>query len=446
MTFLDHKRLTNPTLRLDVDGLRRGDYSDKYFENIVHVLEGARAAGYTFSGTSARALPVDPSGLRVGDIQVEAQIFNRRAPFAIAAGVDVALNMLRHVTGYYDGDTFVETWDRLEVEAVEDGVFTHYEGDSEDVEPVIKVRGCYRDFALLETPILGVLTRASRIATSVYEVLKVANGKPVLFFPARFDLPEVQAADGYAYWLAVERYNHESGHRLPASVSTDAQARWWGGRGGGTIPHALIACYLGDTTEAMLAFATHLPVEVPRIVLADFNNDVVSASLDTLNAFWPRYRDAYLANDAEGMRRWTLYGVRLDTSANMRDASLEPDGPTGVNEALVYNVRRALDGAWTGWDVENRLLNVAEAYCRSVKIVVTGGFHRDRVAQFERDGVPVDVYGVGSTFLRNDPRTNTDYTMDIVRVLIDGHWAEMAKTGRKPGSHPDLKPVNLADL
>ena len=75
---------------------------------------------------------------------------------------------------------------------------------------------------MLETPILGVLTRASRIATNVYEVLRVCSGKPVLFFPARFDLPEVQAVDGYAYWLAVQRYNcdHETATSRPPSAPT----------------------------------------------------------------------------------------------------------------------------------------------------------------------------------------------------------------------------------
>ena len=29
---------------------------------------------------------------------------------------------------------------------------------------------------------LGVMTRASRVATNVYQVLEVSNGKPVLFF------------------------------------------------------------------------------------------------------------------------------------------------------------------------------------------------------------------------------------------------------------------------
>src|SRR5262249_33241154 len=136
--------------------------------------------------------------------------------------------------------------------------FTQYAGDAEEVQPVIRIRGRYRDFALLETPILGVLTRASRIATAVYNVLQAANGKPVLFFPARFDLPEVQSVDGYAYWLAVQRYNHDSGKRVNPLVSTNAQGAWWGGRGGGTIPHALIAAFLGDTAEATVAFARYV--------------------------------------------------------------------------------------------------------------------------------------------------------------------------------------------
>ena len=58
MTLFDHRRLTNAVLKLDIDGLRRGIYSDKYFENIVGVMQGARAASYTYSGLHPRALPL----------------------------------------------------------------------------------------------------------------------------------------------------------------------------------------------------------------------------------------------------------------------------------------------------------------------------------------------------------------------------------------------------
>ncbi len=444
MTIFDHKRLPSSLFKLDVDGLRRGYYSDKYFENIVQVLQGAKAAGYTFAGQSPRELPVDPSGLSIGDIIVEAQVFNRRSPFAVVAGVDGALAMLRHATGYFEGDRFVDTVSQLQVESVEDGVLTHFAGDTEDVEPVIKIRGRYRDFALLETPVLGILTRASRVATNVYKVAQAAKGKSLLFFPARFDLPEAQAVDGYAYWLAIQRYNADTGAKVVPFVSTDAQAAWWGGRSGGTVPHALIACFLADTAEAMLAFAQYVPANVSRVVLADFNNDTIGAALSTLSAYWPNYLEALKSGDVEGQKRWTLMGVRLDTSANMRDVAVQPDGPTGVNPELVRLLRDALNHAWETWNVPVQWSDAAKEYCRNVKIVVSGGFSIAKIERFENESVPVDMYGVGSSLLRNAEDTNTDYTLDLVRVNVHGTWVDIAKMGRKADDNPDLKPVDLS--
>ncbi len=443
MTIFDHLRLSSSLLKLDVDGLRRGYYSDKYFENIVQVLQGAKNAGYTFAGESPRPLGIDPHGLPIGDIEVEAQIFNRRAPFALVAGVDAALAMFRHVTGYFEGDHFTETVSQLQIESVEDGVFTHFAGDTEDVQPVIKVRGRYRDFALLETPVLGVLTRASRIATNVYHVAKAARGKSLLFFPARFDLPEVQSVDGYAYWLAIQRYSADAGANVTPFVSTDAQAAWWGGHSGGTVPHALIACFLADTAEAMLAFARYVPSNVSRVVLADFNNDSIGAALATLGAYWPHYLEALQSGNADTQKRWTLMGVRLDTSANMRDASLQPDDPTGVNPVLVRLLRQALDHAWESWNVPIQWSDAAQTYCRNVKIVVSGGFNVAKIERFEQDAVPVDMYGVGSSLLRNAEDVNTDFTMDLVRINVHGKWVDIAKFGRKADDNPDLKPVDF---
>ena len=102
----------------------------------------------------------------------------------------------------------------MEVWAVHDGSEAPYDGDVLNVTPVMQVRGRYRDFAILETPTLGALTRGSRVATNVYEVLKAARGKQVLFFPARFDAHEVQAADGYAYQIAVQLFNQNFGKSL----------------------------------------------------------------------------------------------------------------------------------------------------------------------------------------------------------------------------------------
>jgi nicotinate phosphoribosyltransferase len=320
------------------------------------------------------------------------------------------------------------------------------DGDPEDVLTVIEIRGRYRDFALLETPILGVLSRASRIATNVYELLQVSNGRQVLYYPARFDVPQVQAIDGYAYWLAVQRYNAEYKQNIQPVVSTDAQGEWWGGHGKGTIPHALIAAFGSDDTEMMLNFTRHIPPETPRILLADFNNDTVGASLATLTAFWQHYRAAYETGDEAGMKMYTLNGVRLDTSAKLRDVSLDADDPKGVSPVLVRTVRSALNNAWHTWDVPASLEEVAKEFCRSVQIVVTGGFNREKVDLFERARAPVDAYGVGSSFLSNAKDTNTDFTMDVVRVYHEGQWIDVPKVGRRPCDNPDLRRINLNEF
>ncbi|MFQ3658053.1 MAG: nicotinate phosphoribosyltransferase [Anaerolineae bacterium] len=445
MSVFDGRRLGWSMVGLDVESLRRGDYSDRYFTNVVHVLERLAAEGYRYRGDNPRRIP-NMNGAAVGDIYVEAQIFNRRAPVVLVAGIDLALQMLRHATGYFAQGQFCETWQELEVDAVQDGDITYYDGNLQTVLTVLEIRGRYRDFALLETPILGFLSRASRIATNVYEVLQVSNGKQVLYFPARFDVPQVQALDGYAYWLAVQRYNMEYGKATQPAVSTVAQAQWWGGRASGTIPHALIACFAGDDVEMMVNYARHVEAGTPRILLADFNNDTVGASVNVLTRFWEYYRQAYQLGDEAAMRQWTLDGVRLDTSAALRDVSLLEGDPKGVSPLLVRTVRRALDNAWASWNLPPSLVDVAREYCRQVKIVVTGGFNREKVEYFERARTPVDAYGVGSSLLANSKETNTDFTMDVVRIRLDGRWVDVPKVGRAPSDNPDLRRVNLGEL
>ncbi len=446
MSIFDKKRLRTDRFGINVGALRRGFYADKYFSNAALILNGLKAEGYRYRGRNPRGV-VGADGLLVGDIEVEAQIFNRRSPTALIAGVDHALAQLRCATGYFDrNDTWVETWQELEIDAVQDGVVTFYDGDPEKVLTVVQLRGRYRDFALLETSMLGVLSRASRIATNVYEALEAAQGKPILFFPARFDLPEVQAIDGYAYWLALHRYHLDTGIEVPPLVSTDAQASLWSGKGLGTVPHAMIACFLADSVETMVQFARHIPVESPRILLADFNNDAVAAARATLWAYWQHYVAAYKVGSRSEMKRWTLRGVRLDTSAKLRDRSLPESAEPGVSPQLVRIAREAINSAWESWDLPAKLQGVAREFCRQTEIVVSGGFNREKIARFERERVPVDSYGVGSSLLNNDKRTNSDFTMDIVRVKLAGDWLDMAKVGRRPCANPDLERVNLADV
>ena len=224
-------------------------------------------------------------------------------------------------------------------------------------------------------------------------VVEAAAGKPILFFPARFDHYRVQTGDGYAAHIAGA-----------IGVSTDAQASWWGGKGIGTVPHGLIAACGGDTVAATRLFADTYHPELNVTALVDFDNDCVGTSLACARELGDR-----------------LWGVRLDTSETLVDRSLWPKmgsfRPTGVAPELVREVRRALD---------------AEGF-RGVRIVVSGGFTAARIAAFEAAGVPADAYGVGSSLLRGV----ADFTADVVRL----EGAPCAKVGRTYRPDPRLERV-----
>jgi nicotinate phosphoribosyltransferase len=260
------------------------------------------------------------------------------------------------------------------------------------------IEGDYTTFAHLETVYLGVLARRTLITTNTVNVLRAANGKPIIFMPARHDHHRVQTGDGYAAYVAGQVVGAEVG------VTTDEQASWWGGRGLGTVPHALIAAYGGETVLAATKFASWAPEDMAVTVLIDFENDSVRTALEVADALGPR-----------------LWGVRLDTSESLVDRSLWGElgdfKPTGVNERLVRKLRDALDAS--GYE--------------SVRIVVSGGFTVEKIREFEERGVPVDAYGIGSSLIRG----SNDFTADI--VVTDGEPS--AKVGRWLRPNDRLEPV-----
>src|SRR5438094_4135619 len=79
--------------------------------------------------------------------------------------------------------------------------------------------------------------------------------------PARHDHYRVQTGDGYAAYVAGQIVGAQIG------VTTDDQASWWGGVGVGTVPHALIAAYEGDTVLAAQRFAEWAPADMNITVL-----------------------------------------------------------------------------------------------------------------------------------------------------------------------------------
>jgi nicotinate phosphoribosyltransferase len=352
------ERLDPSVFDLPVEKMRAGWYTDAYFNYTRDVLLRERSHPH-----------------------VVMQIFQKHQ--AYLGGMDEAIAILKLCAHEYDG---------LEIRAL-------YDGDRiEPFEPVMHIEGDYTTFAHLETPVLGTLARRTLITTNVVAVLEAGNGKPIIFMPARHDHHRVQTGDGYAAYVAGQIVGAEIG------VTTDEQASWWGGRGIGTVPHALIASYGGDTVLAARHFADWAPEGMSVTVLVDFENDSVRTALEVADALGDR-----------------LWGVRLDTSESLVDRSLWAEmgdfKPTGVNERLVWKVRDALDAAGHG----------------GVRIVVSGGFTVEKIREFERNGVPVDAYGVGSSLIRG----SNDFTGDI--VITDGRPS--AKVGRHYRENPRLEAV-----
>lgn len=284
-----HERLDPAIFDLPVQKMRLGWYSDKYF---VRAQEIVLRDNY--------------------HPHVLMQVFQRN--HAVIGGIDEALAILKLCSGYTDANgEWISGWDKLTVKAL-------YDGDEvAPFETVMTIEGDFALFAHLETDYLGVLARRTKVATNTKRVVQASNGKGVMFFPARFDHHLVQTGDGYAAY--------KSG---ALGVSTDAQAAWWGDEGLGTVPHALIAAYGGDTVLATKKFAEYMNPNINVISLVDFENDCVRTSLEVARALGSR-----------------LWGVRLDTSGTIVDKSIQPMmgqfTPTGVTPELVWNVRRALD-------------------------------------------------------------------------------------------------------
>ena len=161
----------------------------------------------------------------------------------------------------------------------------------------------------------------------------------------------------------------------------------------------------GDTVKAVSLFGESYP-EVNLVALVDFDNDSVGTSLKCCEALGDR-----------------LWGVRLDTAETLVDKSIVPAmqnfKPVGVTPNLVEMTRQTLDKHGYG----------------HVKIIVSGGFNPDKIAEFEKMHVPVDVYGVGNCLMRGA----YNFTADV--VLLEGR--PCAKVGREYYPNPRLELVEF---
>lgn len=177
------------------------------------------------------------------------------------------------------------------------------------------------------------------------------------------------------------------------------------------MPHALLQLFRGDVVAATRAYKETFPND-ELTALVDYNNDVITDALKVAREFGDE-----------------LKGVRVDTSQNMVDKYFfrNPEvmgtfDPRGASPQLLFALREALD---------------KEGF-NHVKIIATGGFNAERILEYEKLGVPVDIYGVGASLLK----INILFTGD--NVLLDGEHE--AKAGRRFRDNPRLELVEYEEL
>ncbi|WP_404347262.1 nicotinate phosphoribosyltransferase [Sutcliffiella horikoshii] len=349
------KRLTNRTFKFD-ERVKEGWFSAVYFLKTREIVREFKP-----------------------DNIVTMQFFQK--DHAVLCGTDEVIALIK---------TFADDPESLEIYSLKDG------DKIAPFETVMTITGPYQNFGFLEGVIDGILARRTSVSTNVYNVVKAAGQKPVIFMGDRDDHYTQQAGDGYAA--------HIGGSTAQA---THAMNEWWGKKGMGTMPHALIQLFNGDVVEASKAYHAKFP-EDELLVLVDYNNDVITDALRVAREFGDK-----------------LKGVRVDTSRTMIDQHfirhqdvLGTFDPRGVNAPLVFALREALD---------------KEGF-QHVKIVVSGGFSEQRIREFEEQNVPVDIYGVGGSLLK----IHIGFTGD--NVVLNGE--PQAKAGRKYRFNERLEKVD----
>ena len=349
------KRLTNKTFKFD-RRLKDGFFSANYFLKTRKIV-----------------LENIPN-------QIVTMQFFQRDDDVMVCGIDECLAIIKE---------FGTNPQDLEIYALNDGDIIS------NGEPVLKITGRYEDFGYLESMIDGILARRSSVATNTYRVMKVLNGKGIINMADRQDEYNTQIGDGYAAYVAGLKAD-----------STDAMGLWWGGKGLGTMPHALIQICNGDIIKACDLYLKTYPNEKVT-ALIDYHNNVV--------------RDSLLV--ARHLKE-KLRAVRVDTSKSLIDHYFDDKDtsgfdPHGVCKELIIALREALDKEGFNY----------------VKIIVSSGFDEKKIREFEENNVPVDIYGVGTSLIK----VGVGFTGDL--VLLNG--MHQAKEGRKDIPSLRLEKVDL---
>jgi len=312
------------------DEIRSGQVTDIYFERARRILEAK-------SIDSDVAFEANVRKLRLGD-------------WAIFCGVNEVLELLEGMD--------VDLW------ALPEGTLF------KESEPVLLIRGSYRELATYQTALLGLISQPSGIATKAARCVIAADGRPVYSFGARRMHPGIAPT--------IERAAYIGGC---AGVASKVAAERLGLNPVGTIPHSLVLIF-GDSASAMLAFDEVIEKDVKRVAIVDTFGDEKFEALENAEL---------LENN--------IYGVRLETPSSRRGDMLE----------IAREVR---------WELDTR------GY-KEIKLLISGGIDEEHIPPLN---AVADEYGV-DTPISNAPVV--DFSLGVVEVDGDAVAKRGTQSGAK---------------
>ncbi len=296
--------------------IKQGRITDVYFTHTVKILKE--------KGIQSRALA-----------EVTLKGFPPEWSWGVLAGIEEAAHLLEGLP--------------INVYAMEEGSLF------QPFQPLVVLEGKYLDYAIYETPLLGMLCQASGIATKSSRCKKAAGDKQVISFGARRMHPALAPM--------IERNAFIGGCDGVAVVKS---AELIGEMPRGTVPHSLILM-MGDLAEVMRAFHQLIDPAVKRIALIDTFSDEKLAAIEIAQV---------MGDD--------LFAVRLDTPSSRRGDMLQ----------ILEEVR---------WELDYRGF-------KHVKLFVSGGLDEYKISHLNK---AADAYGVG-TSISNAPVVN--FSFDIVEI------------------------------
>jgi nicotinate phosphoribosyltransferase len=251
-------------------------------------------------------------------------------------------------------------------------------------EPLVRVTAPRIEAQLLETLLLNQINFQTMIATKAARVVPAANGDgdSVIDFSPRRD-HGVDAAMKVARATAIAGLG---------GTSNVAAALRYGLRPVGTMAHSYVLSFESEQ-EAFEQFMRENPEN--SVLLVD--------TYDTIEGV----RRAIAASERTGI---PLAGVRLDS---------------GDLAALAREARRLLD----------------EAGLRDARIVASGDLEEHRIAELCQNGVPIDIWGVGTDLgtSRDSPVVNGVYK--LVADRRGAAWRGVAKHSAAKETLPGAKQV-----